>query len=66
MDPNHGPSDTLSDQYYSMATKIRDDLANCFAHLQAGIPFELDFRSIAAAQDKMVPYIPRQAEVLFQ
>jgi transposase InsO family protein len=54
MDPNHDPSDPLSDQYYSMATELSDELAHCFAHLpaQAGIPFELDFRSIAAAQDR--------------
>jgi hypothetical protein len=54
LDPDNDPSDPLSDQFYSMATELNDDMAHCFAHLpaQVGIPFELDFQRIAAAQER--------------
>ena len=53
-----------SNQYFSMAIEPSDDLAHCFAHLpdQAGIPFQLDFGTIAEAQGRDADLAASKAE----
>ena len=50
----YDPLDPISNSLSMMAIESSDDLVHCFAHLpdQSGIPFQLDFGTIAQAQER--------------
>lgn len=47
------PTDSFFNSFYSMAMELKSALAHCFARLphQSGIPFELNFQTIADVQE---------------